>query len=121
MNVGVRELRNGLSRYLDRVHDGAEITVTDHGKPVARIVGYEESSELESRLRSTTLAALIEHARKRGISPDRLLADLIAIEGERSGIGAAAPRGVRNGIPLLPTAGQHVITDELVALHRDDG
>ncbi len=36
--VGIRDLRDGLSRYLDSVRDGAEITVTDHGRPVARIV-----------------------------------------------------------------------------------
>lgn len=36
--VGVRELRNGLSRWLARVQAGEDITVTDHGRPVARIV-----------------------------------------------------------------------------------
>lgn len=36
--VGIRELRDGLSRYLAKVRDGVEITVTDHGKAVARIV-----------------------------------------------------------------------------------
>lgn len=36
--VGVRELRDGLSRHLASVRGGTEITVTDHGKPVARIV-----------------------------------------------------------------------------------
>ena len=37
-SVGVRELRDGLSRHLASVREGTEITVTDHGKPVARIV-----------------------------------------------------------------------------------
>jgi prevent-host-death family protein len=36
--VGVRELRDGLSRHLARVREGTEITITDHGKPVARLV-----------------------------------------------------------------------------------
>jgi prevent-host-death family protein len=36
--IGVRELRNGLSRHLASVRSGAEITITDHGKPIARIV-----------------------------------------------------------------------------------
>lgn len=31
-------MRDGLSRHLASVREGAEITVTDHGKPVARIV-----------------------------------------------------------------------------------
>ncbi len=37
MNVGVRELKAHLSRYLDRVRAGEPVVVTDRGKPVARI------------------------------------------------------------------------------------
>jgi prevent-host-death family protein len=46
--VGVRELRNGLSRWLVRVKDGEAVTVTERGKPIARIMpvgerkGYDE-------------------------------------------------------------------------------
>ncbi|MGM7696971.1 type II toxin-antitoxin system Phd/YefM family antitoxin [Microbacterium sp. A84] len=47
MNVGVRELRDGLSRHLAAVRDGQEITVTDHGKPIARIVPIDQESPLE--------------------------------------------------------------------------
>jgi len=38
MEVGVRELRNHLSRYLDRVRDGDEVIVTDRGRAIARVV-----------------------------------------------------------------------------------
>lgn len=38
MDVGIRDLRDGLSKHLDTVRDGHTITVTDHGKPIARIV-----------------------------------------------------------------------------------
>ena len=38
MEVGVRELRNHLSRYLDRVRDGDEVVVTDRGRAIARVV-----------------------------------------------------------------------------------
>lgn len=38
MEVGVRELRNSLSRYLDRVRDGEELVVTDRGHAIARIL-----------------------------------------------------------------------------------
>ena len=41
--VGVRDLKNGLSRYLAAVRDGQELIVTDHGKPVARIVPVSRS------------------------------------------------------------------------------
>jgi prevent-host-death family protein len=36
--VGVRELRDHLSKYLAEVKDGREIVVTDHGKPIARLM-----------------------------------------------------------------------------------
>ena len=38
MDVGVRELRDRLSHHLASVKEGHSITVTDHGRPVARIV-----------------------------------------------------------------------------------
>lgn len=34
-SVGVREARQNLSAYLQRVRDGESFTVTDHGMPVA--------------------------------------------------------------------------------------
>ena len=43
--VGVRELRNRLSHYLDRVREGERITVTDRGREVAVIAPSEESEE----------------------------------------------------------------------------
>jgi prevent-host-death family protein len=36
--VGVRELRDRLSHYLAGVKAGQEIVVTEHGRPVARLV-----------------------------------------------------------------------------------
>jgi prevent-host-death family protein len=36
--VGVRELRQNLSRYLERVKDGETLTVTERGHEVARLV-----------------------------------------------------------------------------------
>ena len=35
--VGVRELRQNLSIYLDRVKDGETLEVTEHGRPVAQL------------------------------------------------------------------------------------
>ncbi len=37
--MGVRELKNQLSSFLDRVKAGEEITVTEHGRPIARLTG----------------------------------------------------------------------------------
>ena len=36
--AGVRDLRDHLSRYLERVKAGEELTVTDRGRPIARLV-----------------------------------------------------------------------------------
>ncbi|MDX6682152.1 MAG: hypothetical protein QOG94_2191 [Solirubrobacteraceae bacterium] len=50
--VGVRELRQNLSKYLDRVKAGEGLVVTEHGRIVARLVpsgavvgGYAELVE----------------------------------------------------------------------------
>ena len=42
MEVGIRDLRNQLSRYLEAVRAGDEIVVTDHGRAVARLVPLDE-------------------------------------------------------------------------------
>jgi prevent-host-death family protein len=47
MSIGVRELRDGLSRHLAQVRAGHIITVTDHGVPVARIVPIGVPTALE--------------------------------------------------------------------------
>ena len=46
-SVGIRELRDGLSRYLAQVRAGRTVTVTDHGRPIARIVPVDEPSPLD--------------------------------------------------------------------------
>lgn len=52
VSVGVRELKNRLSAYLSRVKDGEEITVTEHGRPIARLTSVAPDVD--------RLAALIE-------------------------------------------------------------
>lgn len=50
--IGVRDLRDSLSRHLAEVRAGNEITVTDHGRPVARIVPIGAESGLEALIRA---------------------------------------------------------------------
>lgn len=38
IEVGVRQLKNALSRYLERVRGGETLVVTDRGRPVARVI-----------------------------------------------------------------------------------
>jgi prevent-host-death family protein len=47
VDVGVRELRDRLSQHLASVKEGHSITVTDHGRPVARIVPVDGPTKLE--------------------------------------------------------------------------
>lgn len=47
MEAGVRELRDHLSRYLELVRDGNEVTVTDHGRAVARLVPLDHARPLD--------------------------------------------------------------------------
>lgn len=47
MEAGVRELRDHLSRYLELVRNGEEVTVTDHGKAVARLVPLDRPRPLD--------------------------------------------------------------------------
>ncbi|ORV18521.1 type II toxin-antitoxin system Phd/YefM family antitoxin [Mycobacterium celatum] len=50
MEIGIRELRDQLSRHLAEVREGRTVTVTDHGRPIARIVPVQRPTKLE-RLR----------------------------------------------------------------------
>ncbi|MBN9620981.1 MAG: type II toxin-antitoxin system prevent-host-death family antitoxin, partial [Actinobacteria bacterium] len=50
MQIGVRELRDGLSKHLAEVRAGHTVTVTDHGRPIARIVPVDRPSRLEQPL-----------------------------------------------------------------------
>jgi prevent-host-death family protein len=47
MEVGIRELRSDLRRWLDEVKAGREIVITERGKPVARLVSVTSLTRLE--------------------------------------------------------------------------
>ena len=46
MDVSISDLRAHLKANLDRVRSGEELTVTDHGKAVARLVPAREQDRL---------------------------------------------------------------------------
>lgn len=81
MEAGVRELRDHLSRYLDVVRDGQEITVTDHGKAVARLVPLDRPRPLD-RLIAEGLATPARAPKRprsaRGIASKGSVSDLVA-------------------------------------------
>lgn len=51
MDVGIRELRTNLSRYVEQVKTGEEIVVTDHGKPVAKLVPLNGERKIDRLIR----------------------------------------------------------------------
>lgn len=61
MDVGVTELRANLSDWLQRVREGEELTITDRGMPVARLVPVDSSD-------------LIERLTQQGVLPPPLIA-----------------------------------------------
>jgi prevent-host-death family protein len=45
VEVGIRDLKNNLSRYLERVRAGEDVIVTDRGHPVARLSSIDHSTD----------------------------------------------------------------------------
>ena len=43
--VGIRELKTHLSKYIRQVKRGDTVIITDHQKPVGRIVPVEQTTE----------------------------------------------------------------------------
>lgn len=54
--IGVRKLRDGLTRYLGRVRRGQRLVVTDRGQPVALLLPYRRS---QARTAAERLGALL--------------------------------------------------------------
>ena len=57
--AGIRELRQNLSRYVDRVRTGETIDVTDHGQLVARLT---PASDTRSEIAALEARGLIVQA-----------------------------------------------------------
>ena len=51
--IGIRELKNKLSYYMEQVRKGERITVTDRGQAVAVIVPTEETEVVEKLMSLT--------------------------------------------------------------------
>jgi len=72
-SLGVRELRDRLSRYLAEVRRGATITVTDHGTPVARLTPVDTPSPLERLIADGVVQP---PAHRKGPAPYPVVADV---------------------------------------------
>jgi prevent-host-death family protein len=70
MDVGIRELRASLSRYVAQVKEGEEITVTEHGRPVARLVPLQGERKIDRLIRE---GVVIPARRRTGWRPEKLI------------------------------------------------
>jgi prevent-host-death family protein len=80
--VGIRELKNGLSRYIDLVRNGEVVIITDRGRPVARLSSVDASQD---RLADLVAAGIVQapevstrHVPPRRIRPKGSVSDLVA-------------------------------------------
>jgi prevent-host-death family protein len=75
--VGIRELKNRLSAYLERVQAGEEFIVTDHGKPIARLGGFTPQA---NRMADLIAAGVIRPStRKRALPTSRVALSGVSI------------------------------------------
>lgn len=83
ITVGVRELKAQISKYLRRVKEGQTLVITEHGKPIGRIIPVEQP--LEERMLMLVKAGLIRWNGKKmephepaGINRgDKLMSDIV--------------------------------------------
>ena len=80
--VGIRELKNALSSYIDRVRAGEEVIVTDRGRPVARLSSLDAADD---RLAALVAAGIVRPpaSRQRHVPTQRItskgtVSDLVA-------------------------------------------
>jgi len=80
VDIGIKELRDGLSRHLASVRAGATVTITDHGRPVARIIPVEQPNRLEQLIAE---GRVTQSARRKSPAPapvatEGTVSDLVA-------------------------------------------
>jgi len=79
VSIGIRELRNSLSSQLRTVSDGNSLTVTDHGRAIARIVPIDESSAFQRLLAAGLLQppSTDDHGLPEPLTMDGTVSDLV--------------------------------------------
>lgn len=80
MEVGIRELRNHLSKWVARARKGEEIVITDRGKPVARLVGADHESNFDRLVREGVITPPRSRRRVKGmprVKPKQTVSDLV--------------------------------------------
>jgi prevent-host-death family protein len=80
VEVGVRELRDNLSRYLERVRAGEEVVVTDRGHAIARVLPIGGERALDRLIASGVVTPARNPKRHAGrpIKAKGTVSDLVA-------------------------------------------
>jgi prevent-host-death family protein len=78
--VGVRELHDRLSEYLERVEQGGEFIVTRRGRRIARLSGLDADGPLEDLVRRglIRLPAIPRPPRRPRVKGAQPVSDLVA-------------------------------------------
>jgi prevent-host-death family protein len=78
--VGVRELRDHLSRYLEHVQSGEELVITDRGRAIARVVPVGAERVIDRLVREGLIVPAEQRTRRRAkpIHTAGTVSDLIA-------------------------------------------
>ncbi len=65
MEVGIRDLRNHLSKYLNKVQGAQEVVVTDRGRAVARVVPLSVQRPLDQLIADGVVTPATQNRRSR--------------------------------------------------------
>lgn len=78
--VGIRQLRDHLSQYLDRVQDGEEVVVTDRGRAIARVLPMNGERTIDRLIADglVTPATRPGRARPKPLKTAGTVSDLVA-------------------------------------------
>ncbi len=82
--MGVRDLKNQLSAYLDRVKAGEDVTITEHGRPIARLTSLAPEVDKMAELveagivRRPASAVRRLPARRVKLGPGETIAEIVA-------------------------------------------
>jgi prevent-host-death family protein len=60
-NLGIREVKTNFSKLMKRVQEGQEVTITDRGRPIGKIISLPAAKiSLEERIRSLEDQGLLD-------------------------------------------------------------
>ncbi len=68
ITVGAFEAKTKLSELLDRVERGEEVTITRHGKPIARLVADRAETQTDTEALVQKFRMMRERLRREGVT-----------------------------------------------------